>query len=288
MPAEGSEARGLNVGTLPCVCAERPLRIGDMDVRFLLDRPWLVFTTVCIALFLAAMLGHRVALSSRVNEDSHNHEHITSLREGLFILLGLLLGFSVAMELPRFDERTQLVIDEANAIGTTMLGAEMLPEPQRGKALELLREYVAVRRDFVRQTLLDRTALDRETQRTKALQTQLWQQTVIDRETQPAVVQTYIKPLTGMIELSEARLAAFENRVPITVWLIIFLVAAFQSFATGYSLKRRFWFSLVMTPLVVAVVMALLADLDSPHAGLITIKQNSMERLANDAADPPQ
>jgi len=237
---------------------------------------------------MAAVAGYRLALFTRINEDTHHHEHITSLREGLFILLGLLLGFSVAMVLPRFDQRTQLVVDEANAIETTTLGAEMLPEPQRGKALQLLREYVPVRLDFARQSLLDRPEMARETQRTRAIQQQLWQQAVADRDPQSAVVQTYIKPLTNMIEVAEQRLAAFENRVPITVWLIIFLVAAFQSFATGYSLKRRFWFSLVMTPVVVAVVMALLADLDSPHGGLITVRQNSLERLANEASDPPR
>jgi hypothetical protein len=254
-----------------------------MGVRFLLDKPWLVLVTVCIALFAVAMLGYQLARSTHINEDSHHHEHITSLREGLFILLSLLLGFTVAMILPRFDLRTELVVDEANAIGTTILGAEMLPEPDRDKALELLREYVAVRRDFARQTLQDRPALDRQTQRTKALQRQLWQQVAAqEREADPAVVQTYIRPLSGMIEVAEKRLAAFENRVPLTVWLIIFLVAVFQSFAIGYSLKRTFWFSLVMTPLVVAVVMALLADLDSPHAGSISIEQNSMERLTND------
>ena len=41
-----------------------------------------------------------------------------------------------------------------------------------------------------------------------------------------------------MIDVSEKRLAAFENRVPKTVWLIIFVVAIFQGFATGFSLKR--------------------------------------------------
>ena len=141
------------------------------------------------------MAGYRLALSTRINEDSHHHEHITSLREGLFILLGLLLGFSVAMVLPRFDQRTQLEIDEANAIGTTMLGAEMLPEPQRGRALELLRAYLPVRLDFAKQSLLDQPALDRQIQRTRAIQQQLWQQIIADRDTQPVVVQTYIKPL---------------------------------------------------------------------------------------------
>jgi hypothetical protein len=256
-----------------------------LDVRSLLDRPWLVFVTVCIALFTSAVLGHRLALWMRVNDDSHDHEHVVGLREGLFILLGLLLGFTVAMVLPRFDHRSQLVVDEANAIGITMLRADMLPEPQRGKALELLREYVVVRRNFAKQTLWDRGALDRETKRTKALQRQLWEQTVaISQENQTAVFKT-LASLAGMIEVAENRLAAFENRVPITVWLIIFLVAVFQSFATGFSLKRRFWFSLVMTPVVVAVVMALLADLDSPHTGGVGIEQNSMERLAQDAKE---
>jgi hypothetical protein len=41
-----------------------------------------------------------------------------------------------------------------------------------------------------------------------------------------------------------------------------------------------------MTPLVIGVVVALLADLDSPRTGLIRIRQNSMDRLfhaVNDA-----
>src|SRR5271169_1423553 len=260
-----------------------------MDVRVLLDKPWLVFMTVCIALFTSAVLGYRVALSTRINEDSHHHEHITGLRDGLFILLGLLLAFTVAMVQPRFDQRSQLLIDEANAIGATMLRAEMLPEPQRGKTLELLREYVVVRRDFARQTLLDRPALDRETERTKALQGQLWQEMVaVTQQNQTPVVMKYLQALNDMTDVAEKRLAGFENRGPMTVWLIIFLVAVFQSFAIGFSLKRRFWFSLVMTPLVVAVVMALVADLDSPHTGLIGIEQNSMDRLLHDVTDAKQ
>ncbi len=260
-----------------------------MGVRFLLDKPWLLSVTVCIALFTAAVLGYRLALSTRINEDSHHHEHIIALRDGLFILLGLLLGFTVAMVLPLFDQRGQLVVDEANAIGTTMLRAEMLPEAQRGQALELLRQYAFVRRDFAKQTLLDRPALDRETQRTKTLQRQLWQQMVaLGQEDETRVVAIYQKSLSNMIEIAEQRLAAFENRVPVAVWLIIFIVAVFQSFATGFSLHRKFWFSLVMTPLVVAVVMALIADLDSPHTGLIGIEQNSMERLVHDVSDAKQ
>ncbi len=101
-------------------------------------------------------------------------------------------------------------------------------------------------------------------------------------QSQTAVIATYLQSLSNMIDVAEKRLAAFESRVPTTVWLIIFIVAAFQSFITGYSLKRRFWLPLVVTPLVVAVVMALVADLDSPHTGLIRVQQHSMDRLVDD------
>jgi hypothetical protein len=73
-------------------------------MTFLLDEPWLLCTAVCIVLITSSVLGYWVAVSTRINEDSHHHEHITGLREGLFVLLGLLLGFTVAIVLPRFDE----------------------------------------------------------------------------------------------------------------------------------------------------------------------------------------
>ncbi len=260
-----------------------------MNVRFFFDNSWLVFLTVLIALFTSAVLGHWFALVIRINEDSDHHEHITALREGLFVLLALLLGFTLAMVLPHFDQRRQLVIDEANAIGKTMLRAEMLPEQQRGQSLELLREYVAERRGFGRQTLLDRASLDREMERTKALQQHLWQEMVsVPQQNQTLVFVKYLEALNEMIDVAEQRLAAFENRVPTTVWLIIFVIAVFQCVATGLSLKRRLWFPLVMTPLVVAVVIALTSDLDSPHKGLITVEQNSMDRLVHDVTDAKQ
>jgi hypothetical protein len=255
-------------------------------MRFFLNASWLVLLATCFALFASSLAGSRLALSTRVNEDGDYHEHITGLREGLFVLLGLMLGFTVAIVLPRFEERRQLVIDEANAIGATMWRAEILPEPQRSRTLELLREYVVVRQEFAGETLLDRAELNRQTQRTKALQRQLWEQMVaVTQDHQTAVIATYLKALNNMIDVAEKRLAAFENRVPMTVWVIIFTVALFQSFVTGFSLKRRFWFSLVITPVVIAVVMALLADLDSPRTGPIRIEQNSMDRIAHDVID---
>lgn len=256
-------------------------------MNFLLREPWIFFVCVAAVLFVSTLIGFMMASATKVNEDSHRHEHITGLREGLFVLLGLLLGFTIAMVLPRFDQRRDLVAEEAHAIGTVWLRAQLLPEPQRSKSEQLLREYVDVRKGFSGETMGDPALLDRTVQQTHAIQKQLWEQAVpVAQQNQTAIVASYVQGLNEMNGVADKRLATFENRVPEAVWIIILVVAIFQSFITGYSLKRKIWLSLVVTPLVIALVMALIVDLDDPHSGLIRIQQNSMNRLAAEISAP--
>ncbi len=63
-------------------------------------------------------------------------------------LLALLLGFTFSMSISRFDARKDLVLEEANAIGTAHLRAKFLPEQASGDVAALLRDYVAARIDF--------------------------------------------------------------------------------------------------------------------------------------------
>jgi hypothetical protein len=252
-------------------------------MTLLLREPLYLLGSIFAVLFAANICGHRLAMATGINGDSELRLHIEGLRQGLFFLLGLLLGFTVAMVLPKFDQRRGLVSDEAHAIDTTWLRAETLPEPQRDRTFQLLREYAVVRRDFAHQKLADQQDLNRHIQQTKALQDQLWQQIVpVAVQNQTSITAAYMQALNEMIGVSEKRLTAFENRVPTEVWSIILLVAIFQSFITGYSLKRKIWLTLIGIPLVVAAVMALIADLDDPHSGNIRIEQSSMNRLIND------
>ena len=252
----------------------------------ILRQPLLLLLCIGVTLFLSTFVGYRLALITGINEDAHRHEHLAGLREGLFVLLGLLLGFTVAMVLPRFDQRRDLVVEEAESINATWLQAQVLPEPQREKSLQLLRQYVAVRRQFRGTTLGDPAALNATTAQTKVLHEQLWHQFLeVEKQNQTAIVAAYERTLSEMIGVSEKRLAAFENRVPEAVWIIILVVAAFQSFITGYSMKRKVWLSLTVTPIVIAVVIALIADLDDPHSGLIRVQQSSMNRLANELTE---
>lgn len=251
----------------------------------LFREPWGLFILLVVLLSGAAVAGYRFAAATRVNDIGHLHEQITGLRDGLFVLEGLLLGFTIAMVLPRFDHRQDLVVEEASAIRTAILRAEVIPEPQRSQTMELLRQYVAVRKDFANVGLITPAALARNSERTTALQDQLWRlSSGVAQQNQSALMSSYMTSLNDMINVSDQRLAYLEHRVPSEVWIVIILVGAFQSFVAGYTLKQKFWLSLVITPVVVALVVTLIVDLDSPRSGFIHIEQNSMERLSNSVA----
>lgn len=56
-----------------------------------------------------------------------------------------MLAFTCSVVSERYDAHKALVLDEANAIGTTYLRSEFLSDPDRTEARALLRDYVADR-----------------------------------------------------------------------------------------------------------------------------------------------
>jgi hypothetical protein len=59
--------------------------------------------------------------------------------------VAVLFALGLAMGVDRYEGRRQAVVVEANAIGTTYLRAQFLPEPQRSRSLRLLRGYTDAR-----------------------------------------------------------------------------------------------------------------------------------------------
>jgi hypothetical protein len=82
-----------------------------------------------------------------------------------------------------------------------------------------------------------------------------------------------------MIDLHEKRVAAFENRIPQPIWMMILAVSLIAVFSRGRTLTSRFWLTLILVPITIAIVVALIADLDTPTQGLIHLDQRAMQRL---------
>jgi hypothetical protein len=108
----------------------------------------LIFLVSTGALLLFTELGFLLGRKAGRTTSDRARSQIGAIQAAILGLLALLLGFTFAMAMSRFDIRKQLVLDEANAIGTTYLRTQLLPEPQRQELAELLRRYVRVRLEF--------------------------------------------------------------------------------------------------------------------------------------------
>jgi hypothetical protein len=96
-----------------------------------------------LILFAATELGFRLGRRANSRVSERTKTQISVIQGSMLGVVGLLLGFTIAMAVSRFELRKKLVLDEANAIGTSYLRTDLLPEPDRVYIAQQLRDYLA-------------------------------------------------------------------------------------------------------------------------------------------------
>lgn len=241
-----------------------------------------VFIETSLVLFAAALLGYIIGriISRRVDDRSQ----IGAVQASILGLLALMLGFTFAAASARYDTRRYLGVEEANAIGTTFLRAQTLPEPYRTRTSQMIRKYIDLR---VESTSLSGNleALANIKKRTERLQQDMWAQaTAVARRYPNPITATFLQTLNESIDLYSARVAAFINRVPDTVLWILACIAIIGLAITGYNFGlagQRSWIVLSLVSILVAAVIIMIVDLDQPQVGPTQVSQQSMIDLRN-------
>lgn len=249
---------------------------------YLLDHPALLFAATCIVLLLMHEIGFRLRALAKDRNDKEWEKQVHDTRNQIALLLSLLLGFTMSMALTRFDARKQLVIDEANAIGTAYLRAGMQAEPIRSTAPALLREYVDSRIAIFGG---DAEAMARQqaTMRSRQIQDALWSGVTAAAQQSPTpIVSIYAQALNDVIDLDSKRVAAVFNRIPVDIWALLALLSIMTSLVVGYGQRQRSVLATFVPVLMVAIAVSLIADLDSPVSGFIQVDQQSLQSLSAD------
>jgi hypothetical protein len=101
------------------------------------------------------------------------------------------------------------------------------------------------------------------------------------------ITSIYLTSLNEMIDLDSKCTAATENRVPKPIWIMLFLMGFLACLSFGFSLRRRLILSMLVAPLMISIVMALIADLDTPTRRFIRFDQESMLRLQSNINSVP-
>lgn len=103
---------------------------------------WGVFLFTALTVLISIEGGYRLALFRKKRSPGEVEGPLGSVVGGTLGLLGFLLAFTFGLAASRLDTRRELLLQEVNAIGTTYLRADLVPESNRLEIKKRLREYV--------------------------------------------------------------------------------------------------------------------------------------------------
>jgi len=243
---------------------------------------WLVQCLISLALFAAALIGYFVG---RPESRRANDQNVVGLvQTSMLGILGLLLGFTFAVASERYEARRVLAIDEANALGTTYMRAQFLPEPYRTVISTDLRRYIELRARAA-SLVHDLRTLNVMRSQTERLQQRIWREaTAVGRVHDTDITSTFVESLNQSIDLYASRVATYYARVPATILWILLAIAIVAVGMVGYGFglaMHRGWLTMALVAITVAAVMVMIVDLDRPEAGPTRISQQTMMDLSN-------
>lgn len=246
--------------------------------------PFLVSAALFVLLVVAGEAAYRfTGCEKGAVGSARTVSDVALILGGVITLLALMLGFTFAMSEERYETRRQLVIDEANAIGTTYLRTWTLTDPESAQIRDLLRRYLALRVSVVDAPRMTKEGVRRFDAEATRLHRAMWvRAAAIARRNQSDVVALFLETLNSTIDLHAKRLAAFKNRVPLTVYVVLLLLSFVAMTLLGYYFRVRgvrTRFLTIMIALLLASVLWLIMDLDQPSGGAIRASQQSLVDL---------
>jgi hypothetical protein len=237
---------------------------------------WGVFVAILIVVLLSVECGYRLGRYRRNRHEQEKETPVGTMVGATLGLLAFILAFTFGLAAARFDTRRQVLLDEANAIGTTYLRAGMLPE-RREEIRALLRNYVDTRLEAVRSGNIAEGMRQSEN-----IQNDVWTHAIAVGEKNPnsIVVGLFVQSLNDMIDLHAKRVqASLRSRIPGAIWIGLFAVAALSLATMGYHagmVGTRRSLAILAVALTFSVVIELIADLDRPQEGILKVSQHAL------------
>jgi hypothetical protein len=249
-----------------------------------MDYPFLVLALSLPSFWFAAWIGASFRARYRAMKEG-SHEDFSFVLGATLTLLGLIVGFTFSMAVSRYEQRKNYEEDEANAIGTEYVRAGLLPASDAAKVRELLRSYLDQR------ILYYETRSERQRRALNAqnaqVQTQLWSAvTTPALAQQTPVIALAVSGMNDVLNSQGYTQAAWWNRIPTGAWVLLVSISLFCNLLIGYAMHVKGRFLFLILPIALSVSLFLIADIDSPRRGIINVRPQNLESLAESLGSP--
>lgn len=193
----------------------------------------------------------------------------------VFGLMGLLLGFTFSHAASSFDTRRELVVEEANCIGTAWLRLDLLPKANQPALRDDFRKYVDSRISAFRK-VPDMEAVNMELTRGAALQQKIWTQATetCNELNTPHVSMLLLPAINQMFDIANTRTQGAKMHPPVLIYGMLLVLVLSGSLLAGHGMgleRVRSWLHALLFVAVTSIAIFVIFDFEHPRIGLIRI-----------------
>ena len=216
-------------------------------------------------------IGFRLGSLARSTDEPFDRQ-VGLVRASTAALVAFLIGFAFSGAATRFTNRQDTIVQEANALGTAYLRADVIAEPQRGELKAALKEYTADRI-----TLLSREGrgqIDDLLAKVGGLHQRMWRSAIIATKDNAPLMAVVLPPINDVIDFHATHLAMARRHLPIPIMAVLLGTAAIGVGMMGFGngrIGRRFSMLDSVYGAVLAIALWMIIDLDYPSIGIIRV-----------------
>jgi len=236
-----------------------------------------------VASLLALHCGRYLCQRYRKHEGADSMAGLGTVEGAIFGIMGLLLAFTIAGALQRFDDRRQLVLQEATAATTAYDRLGLFDGQVAGELRSQLKDYVGARvelyrmqHDFLLWHRMEEFSREQQNQLVRRA-TALWNAAAAacpKSAYQPACGLA-LPALNSLFEVARLRAGAAEKHPPQIIYVMLFGLGLGCSLLGGFGMaagRARSWVHMLLFAGTITVALYIVTDMEYPRLGLIRIE----------------
>jgi hypothetical protein len=250
---------------------------------------WLVLIGTVLVLLFFIELGFRLGKRAQITAKKAQTSQVRAIMGAGLGLLAFMLAFTFANTQSHYETRVQLLVEESRVIRNAFIQANLLEEPRRTEAKTLLKDYIVLRRDS---TELNDTPGEEQLasllEKAEQIQHGLMLLAVETVEVEGGYNTTNLESPFGvtillLTDVHYLRLhSAVMNRIPLIIWMTLYLMAALSMTIMGYQAgltDRRSPVATITLAIAFSAVIILITDLDRPVMSFFDINDQLLVDL---------
>jgi len=244
-----------------------------MDSSFIHNTDALV---LCIFLFIAMIamvaLG-RIAGKLWRKEEDEPKGGVNSLLAALFALFGFILAFAFGMSGSRYENVRNVIVDEANDIGTAVLRADLYSDSVRDAFRADFKKYLEARIAYY-DNATNMALLDKAKEDAAKAGGDLWARAMQQSKLPNMLIPSnnMVPALNAMFDIATTREVILKARVPDVIVWMLFILALASSFIAGFTslaIRHKDWIVVTGFALLSSMIIYITLDLGRPMRGII-------------------